>query len=80
MAKRLRYYFAGFAIGTLVGLVFSYLIGKHSLLWTSNCGNVCGVLALAWAQYKGLVPSPEEANRPLSLFTPVEKHRQEPKY
>jgi ABC-type nitrate/sulfonate/bicarbonate transport system permease component len=32
MAKRLRYYFAGFAIGTLLGLLVSYLIGKHNLL------------------------------------------------
>lgn len=81
MAKRLRFYFVGFAIGTLVGLGLSYLIGKHSLLgWLATpvtLGNICGVLALAWAQHRGLAPSPEEASRPLSLFPPVEK--QEPK-
>jgi hypothetical protein len=79
MPKRLRYYFAGFAIGTLVGLFVSYLIGKNSLLWSSNCGNLGGILAVAWAQQRGLAPSPEEASRPLSLFPPREKHGQEPK-
>jgi hypothetical protein len=71
--NRLLYYLAGFAMGTLVGLLVSYLIGKHSLLWASNCGNLGGILAVAWAQYRGIVPSPEEANRPLSLFPPGEK-------
>jgi uncharacterized membrane protein YdjX (TVP38/TMEM64 family) len=79
MAKRLRYYFAGFAIGTLLGLLVSYLIGKHNLLWISTCGNLCGILIVAWAQHSGLAPTPEEVNRPLSLFTPVERHEQEPK-
>jgi hypothetical protein len=81
MAKRLRFYFVGLAIGTLVGLGLSYLTGKHGLLgWlatSANLGNIGGVLALAWAQYRGIVPSPEEASRPLSLFPPVEK--QQPK-
>jgi hypothetical protein len=77
MAKRLRYYFAGFAIGTLLGFLVSYLIGKHNLLWISTCGNLCGILTVAWAQHRGLAPSPEEVNRPLSLFTPVERHGQE---
>ena len=78
MAKRLRFYFVGFAIGTLVGLGFSYLIGKHSLPGLlAISGNLGGVLAVAWAQHQGIVPSPEEASRPLSLFPPVEK--QQPK-
>jgi len=79
MSKRLQYYFAGFEIGTLIGLLVSYLSGKNSLPWSANCGNLCGILALAWAQRRGLAPTPEEANRPLSLFTPVEKRDQEPK-
>jgi hypothetical protein len=79
MAKRLRYYFAGFVIGALVGLLVSYLIGKRSVLWSTNCGNLAGLLAVAWAQHRGLVRSPEELNRPLSLFPPEEKHREEPK-
>jgi hypothetical protein len=79
MSKRLRYYFAGFGIGILIGLLVSYLIGTRNFLWTSNCGNLCGILALAWAQHRGLAPTPEEVNRPLSLFTPVERHGQEPK-
>ena len=81
MAKRLRFYFVGFAIGTLVGLGLSYLTRKVSLpglLATSgNFGNLGGVLAVAWAQHQGIVPSPQEASRPLSLFRPIEK--QEPK-
>ena len=68
MAKRLRYYFAGFGVGTLIGLLVSYLIGKNSLLGLANCGNACGILALVWAQHRGLAPTPEEVNRPLSLF------------
>jgi len=73
MAKRLRYYFAGFVAGTLAGLLVSYLVGKNSLLWTSNCGNLFGLLTVAWAQHRGVVPTPEEMCRPLSLFTAVEK-------
>jgi hypothetical protein len=32
------------------------------------------VLAVAWAQHRGAVLSPEELYRPLTLFPPREKH------
>ena len=74
MTKRLLYYLAGFAvIGIVVSLLVSYLIGKPSLAWSTTCGNLGGVLAVAWAQHRGVVPSPEELYRPLTLFPPEEK-------
>jgi hypothetical protein len=79
MTKRLGYYLAGFAIGILISLVVSYAIGKHSLAWSSTCGNLGGVLAVAWAQHRGIVPTPEDLYRPLSLFPPEERNGQEPK-
>jgi hypothetical protein len=77
VAKRLRYYFGGFAVGTLAGLLVSYLIGKNNLLWSSSCGNLFGILIVAWAEHRGIVATPEESNRPLSLFTAVEKRGSE---
>ena len=79
MTKRLAYYLAGFAIGILISLLVSYLIRKPSLAWSTTCGNLGGVLAVAWAQHRGIVPTPEDLYRPLSLFPPEEKHGQEPK-
>ena len=79
MTKRLLYYFAGFAIGTVLSLLVSYLMGKHSLLWSSTCGNLCGFLAVAWAEHRGVVLTPEEFYRPLTLFPPKDRHEQEPK-
>jgi hypothetical protein len=79
MTKRLLYYLAGFAIGIVVSLLVSYLIGKPSLAWSTTCGNLGGVLAIAWAQHRGVVPSPEELYRPLTLFPREEKHEPETK-
>jgi hypothetical protein len=73
VTKRLGYYFAGFGIGSLIGLFFSYKAGKDGLLWSSNCGNLCGLLAVEWAERRGFVPTPEDLHRPLSLFPPEEK-------
>jgi len=73
MTKRLLYYLAGFALGILISLLVSYLIGRPSLAWSTTCGNLGGVLAVAWAQHKGVVPSPEDLYRPLTLFPPEEK-------
>jgi hypothetical protein len=71
MTKRLLYYRAGFAIGFLLSLLVSYLIGKPSLVWSTTCGHLGGELAIAWAQHRGVVPSPEEI---ITLFPPEEKH------
>ena len=79
MTKRLLYYLAGFAIGILISLLVSYLIGRPSLAWSTTCGNLGGVLAVAWAQHRDVVPSPEDLYRPLTLFPPEEKHRPETK-
>jgi hypothetical protein len=73
MTKRLLYYLAGFAIGILISLLVSYLVGKPSLAWSTTCGNLGGVLAVAWAQHRGAVPSPEDLYRPLTLFPPRKK-------
>ena len=62
-------------VSTLILRAMPWTIG---LLATSgNFGNLGGVLAVAWAQHRGIVPSPEEASRPLSLFPPVEKREPE---
>jgi hypothetical protein len=73
MTKRLLYYLAGLAIGILISLLVSYLVGKPSFAWSTTCGNLGGVLAVAWAQHRGNVLSPEELYRPLTLFPREEK-------
>ena len=79
MMKRFLVYCVGLAIGSLAGLLVSYLTGKYNLVSVISCGNLGGVLALACAQYWGLVPSPEEASRPLSLFASGAEHGRRPK-
>jgi hypothetical protein len=63
-------YAAGYAAGTLFGLLIGYLI---SGTWKSGAmaiGAGCGVLSLLVAQRRGIVPEPEELNKPISLFGP----------
>jgi hypothetical protein len=59
-------YAAGYAAGTLVGCLISggWKTGALAL------GAGCGVLALHFAQRRGVVPEPEELNKPISLFGP----------
>jgi hypothetical protein len=69
MKKRLIVYLAGLPIGVVAGLVANYAIGKPlSAVWIWNCGNLVGLLALAWAEHQGRVPSIDEATRPITLF------------
>jgi sugar/nucleoside kinase (ribokinase family) len=62
---------AGYAAGTLLGLLAGYLV---SSAWKTSAaiavGMACGTLALNAAQRRGLVPEPQELNKPISLFGP----------
>ena len=62
-------YVAGYLAGSVFGVLLVYLI---SGFWKMNAavpfGAGCGALALRLAQNQGLVPEPEELNRPISLF------------
>jgi hypothetical protein len=62
-------YMAGYAAGSLLGFLVGYLV---SGAWKTGAaiafGTACGALALFLAQRKGLVPAPEELNKPISLF------------
>jgi hypothetical protein len=63
-------YTAGYVTGSLLGLMVGYLV---SGTWKSGAmavGAACGALALFAAQRKGLVPEPEELNKPITLFGP----------
>jgi len=63
-------YAAGYAAGTLFGLVVGYLLSGAWKAGATAIGAGCGVLALFAAQRKGIVPEPEELNKPISLFGP----------
>ncbi len=63
-------YAAGYAAGTLLGLLSGYLI---SGVWKTSAmavGAGFGTVALFFAQRRGIVPEPEELNKPISLFGP----------
>jgi hypothetical protein len=64
-------YAAGYAAGSLLGFLVGYLV---SGAWKTSAaiafGAACGALALFLAQHKGLVPEPEQLNKPISLFGP----------
>jgi hypothetical protein len=63
-------YAAGYTAGTLVGLLAGYLISGTWKSGAAAFGVGFGALALYWAQRRGVVPGPEELNRPISLFGP----------
>jgi hypothetical protein len=68
MKKRLIVYLAGL-IGAAAGLAVTYAIGKPlAPLWIWLFGNFTGLLALAWAEHRGKVPTIDEAKRPITLF------------
>jgi hypothetical protein len=69
MKKRLTAYLVGLSAGALVALGVNYAIHKPlSAAWIWNCGNFCGFVAVWWAEHRGLVPTPEDVNRPITLF------------
>jgi hypothetical protein len=71
---------AGYAARTLLGLLGGYLV---SSTWKTSAaiaaGMACGTLTLYAAQRKGLVPEPQELNKPISLFGPGGFHGDGPK-
>ncbi len=63
-------YATGYMGGSLLGLLAGYLI---SGVWKTGAlaiGAGGGALALFLAQRRGIVPEPDELNRPISLFGP----------
>jgi hypothetical protein len=63
-------YAAGYAAGTMLGFLIGYMI---SGVWKTGAmafGAGCGALTLFLAQRRGIVPEPEELNKPISLFGP----------
>lgn len=64
-------YAVGYAVGSLIGFVAGYLVsGARKTGAAIAFGAACGALALFLAQRKGLVPEPEQLNKPISLFGP----------
>lgn len=72
-------YAAGYAAGTLVGLVVGYVASRAWKPGAMAVGACFGVLALLLAQRKGVVPEPEELNKPISLFGPGGFHDDGPR-
>jgi hypothetical protein len=67
-------YAAGYTAGTLVGLLLGYLVSGTWKSSASAFGAGFGALALFLAQRRGVVPAPEELNKPISLFGPGGYH------
>jgi hypothetical protein len=63
-------YAAGYVAGTLFGLLAGYLISGVWKTGAMGFGAGCGALTLFLAQRRGIVPEPEELNKPISLFGP----------
>ena len=63
-------YAAGYTAGTLLGLMVGYLISGAWKTGAMAVGAGFGGLALFLAQRRGIVPEPEELNKPISLFGP----------
>jgi uncharacterized membrane protein (Fun14 family) len=63
-------YAAGYAAGSLLGFLAGYLVSGAWKPGAMAFGAGCGALSLFLAQHRGIVPEPEELNRPISLFGP----------
>jgi len=63
-------YAAGYTAGTLLGYLVGYLVSGAWKTGAMAVGVCCGSLALFLCQRKGIVPEPQELNKPISLFGP----------
>jgi hypothetical protein len=63
-------YAAGYAAGTLLGYLVGYIISGTWKTGAMAVGAGCGGVALYLAQRRGIVPEPNELNKPISLFGP----------
>ncbi len=73
-------YVAGYLAGSLLGALFDYLIsGVVKVSATLAFGTGFGTMAIALAQHWDLIPTPEELNKPLSLFGPGGYHGEDRK-
>jgi hypothetical protein len=68
-------YAAGYAAGSLLGFLLGYLISGGWKPGAMAFGAGCGTLSLFLAQRRGIVPQPQEMNKPISLFGPAGFHK-----
>ncbi len=66
-AKRLKYYFAGAAVGLGLYGVVVLATGKQQIASAFLMAQACGGLTLHFAQRKGILPEPEYP-KPVTLF------------
>jgi hypothetical protein len=67
-------YAVGYVGGTLLALMVGYLVSGTWKPGSAGFGAGAGALALWLAQRRGVVPVPEELNKPISLFGPAGFH------
>jgi hypothetical protein len=63
-------YAAGYTAGGLLGLLAGFLVSGAWKPGAMAIGAGGGTLALFLAQRRGIVPEPNELNKPISLFGP----------
>ena len=68
-SKRSTYAVVGYGIGLAIGLVIMFFLGWKHVGTLLTVPPLLGmVVALWWAEGKGLIPSVEDENRPVTLF------------
>jgi hypothetical protein len=69
VGKRIAIFSAGYGLGLIVVWLMSLIAGR-SMFWMAApiIGGTISSLLLSHAQRRGIIPSREELNRPLTLF------------
>lgn len=67
--RRSTYALIGGALGTLVGFILAFLLGRHREGTLVPLSGILGMsLTLWWGERKRRIPSVDEENRPITLF------------
>ena len=69
-------YAAGYIAGSLLGFLVGYVFSGTWKSGATAVGAGFGALALFVAQRKGVVPEPEQLNKPITLFGPGGFHKE----